>query len=58
MAKNAHSMVYSLEIKRSVPSQGLFWLAGGLLLLPPIMATWRRAQFEQRRWAESDSSGS
>ena len=54
MAKNAQSMVYNIEIRRSVPSSGLFWLAAGMLLIPPILATWRAASFEQRRWAQSD----
>jgi len=54
MAKNAQSMVYNLEIRRSVPSSGLFWLAAVMLLVPPILSTWRAASFEQRRWAQSD----
>jgi hypothetical protein len=54
MAKNAQSMVYNLEIRRSVPSSGLFWFAAGMLLIPPILTTWRAASFEQRRWAQSD----
>jgi len=54
MAKNAQSMVYNLEIRRSVPSSGLFWLAAGLLLIPPILTTWRAASFEQGRWAQSN----
>jgi hypothetical protein len=54
MAKNAQSMVYTLEIRRSVPSSGLFLLAAGLLLIPPILTTWRAASFEQNRWAQSN----
>jgi hypothetical protein len=57
MAKNARSMLYTLEIKRSVPSSGLFLLAAGMLLIPPILTTWRAASFEQRRWAQSDFAG-
>ena len=56
MAKNAQSMLYTLEIKRSVPSSGLFLLAAAMLLIPPILTTWRAASFEQRRWAQSDFS--
>jgi hypothetical protein len=47
-------MVYTLEIRRSVPSSGLFWLAAGLLLVPPVFTTWRAASFEQSRWAQSN----
>lgn len=56
MDKNARSMLYTLEIKRSVPSMGLFFVAGALLLIPPIFATWRAASFEGRRWTQSDYS--
>jgi hypothetical protein len=54
MAKNAQSMVYTLAVRRSVPSSGLFLLAAGLLLIPPILTTWRAASFEQNRWAQSN----
>ena len=57
MAANAPSMLYTLEIKRGVPSMALFLVAAGLLLIPPIFATWRVAAFEQRRWSQSDFSG-
>jgi hypothetical protein len=57
MAANAPSMLYRLEIKRGVPSMALFLVAAGLLLIPPIFATWRVAAFEQRRWLQSDFSG-
>jgi hypothetical protein len=56
MAPNAQSVVYTLEIKRSVPSPAFFWIAAALLLIPPIFATWRAASFEGRRWSQSDLS--
>jgi hypothetical protein len=54
MPKNAASMIYTLEIKRAVPSAAFFWIATALLLIPPVWATWRAAAFETRRWAQSD----
>jgi hypothetical protein len=56
MDKNARSMLYTLEIKRSVPSIGLFLITGALLLIPPVYSTWRAASFEGKRWAQSDFS--
>jgi hypothetical protein len=56
MDKNASSMLYTLEVKRSVPSMGLFLIAGSLLLIPPIFFTWRAAAFEGKRWAQSNFS--
>jgi hypothetical protein len=56
MAPNANSMVYTLEIKRGVPSAGLFWIAAALLVIPPVFSTWRAASFEGKRWAQSDFS--
>jgi len=56
MAKNSPSMIYTLEIKRSVPSAAFFWIAAALLLIPPVLMTWRAASFERRRWSESDFS--
>jgi len=56
MDKNASSMLYTLEIKRSVPSIGLFLIAAALLVIPPIFLTWRAASFEGKRWTQSDFS--
>jgi len=56
MDKNAQSMIYTLEIKRSVPSAAFFWIAAALLLIPPALTTWRAASFEGRRWSQSDFS--
>ncbi len=56
MDKNASSMLYTLEIERSVPSMGLFFIAAALLVIPPIFLTWRAASFEGKRWTQSDFS--
>lgn len=56
MDKKASSVLYTLEVKSSVPSMGLFFIAGALLLIPPIFATWRAASFEGKRWTQSDFS--
>jgi len=56
MANNARSMIYTLEIASNVPSAALFWIAAALLLIPPVLATWRAASFEGRRWSQSDFS--
>jgi hypothetical protein len=54
MDPKASSMLYTLEVKRSVPSAGLFLIAAALVVIPPIFSTWRAASFEGRRWAQSD----
>jgi hypothetical protein len=56
MDKNASSMLYTLDVKRSVPSMGLFLIAAALLVIPPVFFTWRAASFEGKRWAQSDFS--
>ena len=58
MGQEAQSMIYTLEIKRSVPSAMFFWIGAVLLLLPPVRATWRVAAFESKRWSESDHAES
>ncbi len=49
----AHSMRYSLRMRRDVPQNLFFWLAALLLLIPPVLATFRASGFEKARWAES-----
>jgi hypothetical protein len=56
MNNTAASVIYTLEIKRSVPSAAFFWIAAALLLVPPVLTTWRAASFEGRRWSQSDFS--
>jgi hypothetical protein len=58
MDKSTRSVLYTLQIKRSVPSVAFFIIGAVLLLLPPIAATWRAVGFERKRWADSDYSGS
>ncbi len=53
-APKAESVVYDLRLRRSVPSDGLFWVAAFLLLIPPALVSWRALTFEQRRWQQSD----
>jgi hypothetical protein len=48
------SMSYSLTIRRDVPSNAFFWIAGVLLLIPPVFITFRASAFESARWRESD----
>ena len=48
------SMSYELTIHRDVPTHAFFWIAGLLLLIPPIFITVRAARFESARWRESD----
>jgi hypothetical protein len=52
--KQLADMSYEVEVRRGVPSYGLFALAGLLMLIPPIIGTVKRASFEAARWRESD----
>jgi hypothetical protein len=45
---------YSITVKHDVPNYFWFWLAAGLLLIPPLFHTIRAAGFEGRRWMQSD----
>lgn len=45
---------YELRVRRDVPSFWPFWVAAGLLLIPPVWMGVRTASFEGRRWQESD----
>jgi hypothetical protein len=51
---NLHSMTYDLVLRHDVPSYAWFWLAAGLLLIPPFAYTIRARTFETKRWMESD----
>jgi hypothetical protein len=55
-----HSVAYSIQVRRDVPRYWLFAVALILLLVPPVLVTWRSVAFETTRWNESDyaSSGS
>ncbi|MGP0074186.1 MAG: DUF4178 domain-containing protein [Bryobacteraceae bacterium] len=47
-------MRYELELRRNVPNYGFFGIAALLLLIPPVLTTFRRGSFEAARWRESD----
>jgi hypothetical protein len=47
-------MRYDLTLLRDVPNYAFYWLAAGLLLIPPVINSWRSASFEAARWRESD----
>ena len=49
---------YTVRLRRDVPVIWPYFVLWPLLLIPPIWASWRRASFETRRWAESDVYGS
>jgi len=55
--KLARTIRYEIWLRRDVPINLFFFLAAGLLLIPPVIVTLRRAQFEQARWAESGHAG-
>lgn len=47
-------ITYSVTVARDVPQFGIFGVAFIVLLVPAVVLTWRRINFEHRRWAESD----
>ncbi|WP_031500609.1 DUF4178 domain-containing protein [Bryobacter aggregatus] len=51
-------MNYQLTVLRDVPVLWPFFVAWPFLLIPPVYALIRRAQFESKRWAEADPTGS
>ncbi len=54
MSPSASGMHYELALRRDVTNFSFFWLAAGLLLIPPIVVGIRSASFEAARWRESD----
>lgn len=48
---------YQVTVTRDIPVVWPYFLAWPFLLIPPLIATIRRANFETKRWAESDPSG-
>jgi hypothetical protein len=54
MDRGAAPMSYELIVRRDVPNNTFFFVAAGLLLIPPIVKTVRRSSFEAQRWRESD----
>jgi hypothetical protein len=49
-----HSVRYNITVRRDVPTYGWYWIAGLLLLIPPIVVSLRSRSFEAARWRESD----
>jgi hypothetical protein len=45
---------YQITLRHDVPSYTWFFIAGALLLVPPVIRTIRSFNFERQRWAESD----
>jgi hypothetical protein len=45
---------YRITLRHDVPSYSWFFIAGALLLIPPVLRTIRAYNFERERWAESD----
>jgi len=56
MASGSPYMSYDLELRRNVPNYGFFGVAALLLLIPPVLTTFRKGSFEAARWRESDYS--
>jgi hypothetical protein len=55
-APSGMTMNYQISLRRDVPTSLLFWLVLPLLILPPLVKSFRSAAFENRRWQESDYS--
>jgi len=53
--RSRHPIAYTVRVMRDVPSAWPYLAALVLLLLPPVVGTYRAARFETRRWAESDA---
>ena len=49
-------MVYTVRVRRDVPTWSWFWFASLLLLIPPIFTWLRTRSFESSRWSQSDSA--
>jgi hypothetical protein len=49
-------MNYELRVRHDVPYYLWFLLAGGLLLIPPVVRTIGASSFEHQRWQESDNA--
>jgi hypothetical protein len=45
---------YTVEVIRDVPVNSFYGIAFLVLLIPPIMLSWRSLSFERARWSESD----
>lgn len=56
--QGAQAIAYAITVTRDVPSYLPYLLAGGVLLLLPIVAGWRSVSFDTRREAEGDYGSS
>jgi len=54
MSPTSPSTRYEIWVRRDVPIYSYFWIAAGLLLIPPIVVMIRSTKFEGLRWRESD----
>jgi len=54
MSPTSSNTRYQIYVPRDVPIYSYFWITALLLLIPPVLTTYRSAQFEARRWRESD----
>jgi hypothetical protein len=54
MSSTAPATRYEIFVRRDVPVYSYFWIAAGLMLIPPLATWFRSNQFEARRWRESD----
>jgi hypothetical protein len=52
--KKTNAMDYQIELKHDVPNYSWFWIAGLLLLIPPMFLGARGRSFETKRWMQSD----
>ena len=52
-----HGVNYAIQVRRDVPVNLFFWLAAIVLLIPPVLGSFRGSGFERRRWQESDYAG-
>lgn len=48
---------YEIRVRRDVPVEGFYVIAGLLILLPPVARSIMAGRFEGRRWQESDYAG-
>jgi hypothetical protein len=51
---NSKQVTYTVTVRRDVPAARFYWMALGLMVIPPVFATFRAISFESRRWHESD----
>ncbi|MBZ5605758.1 MAG: DUF4178 domain-containing protein [Acidobacteriia bacterium] len=49
-----NNMNYTITLRHGVTNATWYWIAGLLLLIPPIFSAMRRKSFETRRWMQSD----